>query len=150
MTTATATLSNRTLAAERTSRPSLEEPVERLMAALFREEPETAAPTAAQSAARRVHEARQLRQAGDLEGALEVFAGVDTAKEAAKEARWAYAGWLDLAKRHFGDRSVMVYTQGTGRAAALTSRDDGAMEVAAARGCAGSRARWSPGGARGA
>ena len=65
MTTATAPLSNRTLSAERTSRPSLEEPVERLMAALFREEPETAA----QSAVRRVHEARRLSQAGDLEGA---------------------------------------------------------------------------------
>ena len=68
MTTATAILSNRTLSAERTSRPSLEEPVDRLMPALFREEPETAAPTAAQSVARRVHEARRLRQAGDLEG----------------------------------------------------------------------------------
>ena len=68
MTTATATLSNRTLASERTSRPSLEEPVDRLMAALFGEEPETAAPTAAQSVARSVHEAQRLRQEGDLEG----------------------------------------------------------------------------------
>ena len=48
-------------------RPSLEELVDRLMAALFRVEPETAAPetTTQQSVARSVHEARRLRQAGD-------------------------------------------------------------------------------------
>ena len=44
MTTAMATPGNRTLSAERTSRPSLEEPVDRLMAALFREEPRDGGP----------------------------------------------------------------------------------------------------------
>ena len=130
MTTATATLSNRTLAG---TRPSLEELVDRLMAALFREAPETAAPTAtpAQSVARSVHDARRLRQAGDLDGALAVFGGVDVAKVTTREARWAYAEWRALARRRFGDRETLVYSQGAGRAAALASRGDGALEVVA-------------------
>ena len=141
MTTATATLSNRTLAG---TRPSLEELVDRLMAALFREAPETAAPTAtptpAQSMARSVHDARRLRQAGDIDGALAVLGGVDAAKVTTREARWAYAEWLDLARRRFGDRETLVYSQGGGRAAALASRDDGALEVVAVLGM-----RWQPG-----
>ena len=44
------------------------------MAALFRAEPETAVQTATPSVARSVHEARRLRQAGDIDGALEVAA----------------------------------------------------------------------------
>ena len=113
------------------------------MAALFRVEPETAAAvqTATPSVARSVHEARRLRQAGDLDGALAVFAGVDTAGAATtKEARWAYAEWQALAKRRFGDRNVLVYSQGTGRAAALIPRGDGSLEVAAVLGL-----RWAPG-----
>ena len=125
MTTATATLSNRTLASEERIRPSLEELVDRLIAALFREQPETATPTATQSVAWSVHDARRLRQAGDLDGALAVFSGVDAATATAREARWPYAEWLALAKRRFGDRELLVYSQGAGQAAALTSRDDG-------------------------
>ena len=45
-------------------RPSLEELVDRLMAALFRAEPETAPQAETPSVARSVHEARRLRQAG--------------------------------------------------------------------------------------
>ena len=108
------------------------------MAALFRAEPVTAVP--AQSIARSVHEARRLRQAGDLEGALAVFAGMDAAKAETKEARWAYAEWTDLVRRRSGDGNVLVYSQGTGRAAALVPRDDGALEVAAVLGM-----RWEPG-----
>ena len=136
----TATLSNRTLASEGRTRPSLEELVDRLIAALFREQPETATPTATQSVARSVHEARRLRKAGDLDGALAVLGGVDTAESETKEARWAYAEWLALAKRRFGDRELLVYSQGAGRAAALTSRDDGSLEVAAVLGM-----RWQAG-----
>ena len=140
MTTATATLSNRTLAGGRT-RPSLEELVDRLIAALFREQPETATPTATQSVARSVHDARRLRKAGDLDGALAVLGGVDTARVETKEARWAYAEWLAKAKRRFGDRELLVYSQGAGRAAALVpTSDDGTLEVAAALGM-----RWPPG-----
>ena len=141
MTTATATLSNRTMASERRSRLSLEELVDRLIAALFREQPETATPTATQSVARSVHGARRLRKAGDLDGALAVLGGVDTAEAETKEARWVYAEWLNLARRRFGDRDVLVYSQSTGRAAALVpTSDDGTLEVAAALGM-----RWPTG-----
>ena len=108
------------------------------MAALFRAEPETAAP--AQSIARSVHEARKLRQAGDFDGALAVFAGVDTVRAEMRGARWAYAEWTDLVRRQFGGRGALVYSQGTGRAAALVPTADGALEVAAVLG-----QRWEPG-----
>ena len=110
------------------------------MAALFRAEPETAVQTATPSVARSVHEARRLRQAGDIDGALAVFAGVDAAKAETREARWAYAEWTDLVRRRSGDGNVLVYSQGTGRAAALVPRDDGSLEVAAVLGM-----RWEPG-----
>ncbi len=111
------------------------------MAALFRAEPETAPQAEPPSVARSVHEARRLRQAGDIDGALAVLAGVDAAGAATtKEARWAYAEWSDLAKRRFGDRDALVYSQGTGKAAALVPTGDGALEVAAVLGL-----RWEPG-----
>ena len=140
MTTATMTIGNRTTVAR--SRPSLEDLVDRLMAALFKEEPETApeTTTATPSVARSVHEARRLRQAGDLDGALAVFDGLDAANATTKEARWAYAEWLALAGRRFGDRDALVYSQGTGRAATLAPREDGALEVTAVLGM-----RWRPG-----
>ena len=110
------------------------------MAVLFRAEPETAVQTATPSVARSVHEARRLRQAGDIEGALAVLAGVDGAKAEPHQARWAYAEWTDLVRRRFGDRNVLVYSQGTGRAAALVPTGDGALEVAAVLGMP-----WEPG-----
>ena len=124
-------------------RPSLEELVDRLMAAMFRDEPkpEAAVRTATPSVARSVHEARRLRQVGDIDGALAVFAGVDTARVETREARWAYAEWTDLVRRRFGDRGALVYSQGTGRAAALVPTDDGGtLEDAAVLGM-----RWRPG-----
>ena len=122
-------------------RPSLEELVDRLMAALFKEEePETAPQAETPSMARSVHEARRLRQAGDLDGALAVFAGVDTARAETREARWAYAEWTDLVRRRFGDRGALVYSQGAGLAAALVPRGDVTLEVAAVLGL-----RWEPG-----
>ena len=91
--------------------------------------------------ARSVHDARRLRQTGDLDGALAVLGGVDTAGAETKEARWAFAEWLALAKRRFGDRELLVYSQGAGRAAALVpTGDDGTLEVAAVLGM-----RWPPG-----
>ena len=110
------------------------------MAALFRAEPETAPQAEPPSVARSVHEARRLRQAGDIDGALAVLAGMDTAKADPHQARWAYAEWSDLAKRRFGDRDALVYSQGTGKAAALVPTGDGALEVAAVLGM-----RWEPG-----
>ena len=97
--------------------------------------------TATPSVARSVHEARRLRQAGDIEGALAVLAGMVAAKAETREARSAYAEWTDLVRRPSGDRNVLVYSQGTGRAAAaLIPRGDGSLEVAAVLGL-----RWAPG-----
>ena len=141
MTTATLATGNRTMATVEKPRRSLEELVDRVMAALFSEQSETAQATETPSVAKSVHEARRLRQAGDLDGALAVFAGVDTAgAPTTKEARWAYAEWQALAKRRFGDRGALVYSQGTGKAAALVPTGDGALEVAAVLGM-----RWRPG-----
>ena len=139
MTTATLVTGNRTMTEVR-PRPSREALVDRLMAALFGEETETAAPTTPQGLARSVHEARRLRQAGDIDGALAALAGMNTVKAATREARWAYAEWTDLVRRRFGDRDVLVYSQGTGQAAALVPTGDGALEVAAVLGM-----RWEPG-----
>ena len=110
------------------------------MAALFRAEPETATQAEPPSVARSVHEARRLRQAGDIDGALAVLAGADTAGAETREARWAYAEWTDLVKRRFGDRDALVYSQGTGKAAALVPTGDGSLEVTAVLGM-----RWEPG-----
>ena len=136
MTTATMVQSNRTMATQ--PRPSLEELVDRVIAALFKEETEQKNTT--QSVARTVHDARRMRKAGDLDDALAMFAGVDTAKAETKEARWAFTEWKQVVKRRFGDRKVVVYSQGTGRAAALVPRHDGALEVAAVLGM-----RWQKG-----
>ena len=143
MTTATLATGNRTMTEARPRR-SLEELVDRLMAALFSEQPETApdgTETEPLSVVKSVHEARRLRQAGDVEGALAILAGMDTAKAEPHQARWAFAEWTDLVKRRFGDRDALVYSQGTGRAAALVPTDDGGtLEVAAVLGM-----RWRPG-----
>ena len=139
MTTATLATGNRTMTEVRPRR-SLEELVDRLMAALFREQPETAPATETPSVVKSVHEARRLRQTGDVEGALAVLASMDTTKAEPHQARWAYAEWTDLVRRRFGDRDALVYSQGAGRAATLVPRGDGTLEVAAVLGM-----RWEPG-----
>ena len=137
MTTATVVVSNRTMETAARPRRSLEELVDRLMAALFREEQETVEP----SATRSIHEARRLRQAGDVDGALAILAGVDMAKAETRATHWAFAEWKQLVRRRFGGSDVVLYTQGTGRAAALVSHGDGGtLEVVAVLGM-----RWRPG-----
>jgi len=116
--------------------PSLEELVDRLMAALFA----VNEVTVELSAARSIHEARRLRQSGDVDGALSVLGGVDMAKAEMREARWAFSEWKGLVKRRFGDSGALVYSQGTGRAAALVPHSDGTLEVVAVLGM-----RWKPG-----
>ena len=147
MTTATLVAGNRTMDAVDRPRRSLEELVDQLMAAMFKvEEPRAATQTASAeteepSAVRSIHEARRLRQAGDVDGALAVLAGVDAATVETREARWAFSEWTQLVKRRFGDRDALVYSQGTGRAAALVpTGDGGTLEVAAVLGM-----RWRPG-----
>ena len=77
MTTATVAIGNRTMDTEMVwPRRSLEELVDRLMAAMFGDETEKAEP----NATRAIHEARRLRQAGDIDGGLAVLAGTDAAK----------------------------------------------------------------------
>ena len=134
-------------------RRSLEELVDRLMAALtFREEPESpvgrdsaevdAVDTSkGHSVSRAIHEARRLRQAADLDGALEVLAGAVMTPDDPNLARWAHSEWGQLVRRRFVQREILVYSQGTGRAAALAPRAEGGMlEVVAALGM-----RWRPG-----
>ena len=117
-------------------RRSLEELVDRLIGTLFPAQTETAEP----SVTRSIHEARRLRQAGDIDSALAVFAGVDTAKAETHQARWAFDEWRDLVRRRFGDRNAVLYSQDAGRAAVLAPRGDGLLDVAAVLGI-----RWPPG-----
>ena len=67
------------------------------------------------------------------------------------QARWAYAEWLDLARRRFRDGGALVYSPGTGRAAVLAPRDDGSTHWRCwpSWGCAGAQARPSRGAACG-
>ena len=138
MTTATLATHGRTMDTE-TARPrrSLEELVDRLFEAMgFKNEAETAE----QSATRTIHEARRLRQAGDVDAALGVLAGMDVEKATPREVRWAFSEWKSLVKRRFGARSPVVYSRGAGRAAALAPHGNGTLEVVAALGM-----RWRPG-----
>ena len=136
MTTATLVAGKRTMDTVDRPRRSLEELVDQLFAAMFKED--TA--ETEQSATRSIHEARRLRQAGDVDGALGVLAGVDAAKATPREARWVFSEWTQLLKWQFGNRGAMVYSQGVGRAAALVPHGDGTLAVAAVLGM-----RWRPG-----
>ncbi len=136
MTTAMVVAGNRTVDNVARPRRSLEELVDRLMDALF------AANTAGEerSATRTIHEARRLRQAGDVDGALAVLAELDMSRVEQHEARWAFTEWRNLVQRQSGGYGVLLYSQGTGRAAALVPTGDGTLEVVAVLGM-----RWRPG-----
>ena len=118
----------------------LEELVDRLLAALFRDEPE---PTQSRSSlVKAVHDARRFRQSGDLEEALAALADVDAASASDTQLRWLYAEWLDIARRRFCGGDAALYSPATGRAAILLPyQGDGAsLEVAAVLGM-----RWAVG-----
>ncbi len=125
---------------------TLEELVDRLLAALFREAPKQPEPSP--SLAKTVHEARRLRQTSDPvsstgqapDGALAALAGVDTANATDAQLRWLYAEWLSVARRRFAGCGAMLYSPDTGKAAVLIPRDDGTLEVAAVLGM-----RWPVG-----
>ena len=137
MTMATTTMS--TAVGEAGDRPgrSLEELVDRVFEALFGGAPASED----QSLARRVHEARRLRQQGDLDGALALLASVDLKAVPEREARWAYGEWLGIARRRFGDReAAALYSPGTGRAAVLAPHPGGGLEALAVLGL-----RWETG-----
>ena len=137
MTTATLVTHGRTMDTEMVRpRRGLEELVDNLIDALFKVNTETEEPTATRS----IHEARRLRQAGDVDTALAVLGDVNVAKATPREVRWAFSEWKGLVKRRFGARGAALYSQGTGRAAALVPHGDGTLEVAAVLGM-----RWRPG-----
>ena len=139
MTMATTTMS--TAVSEAGDRPgrSLEELVDRVFEALLGAAPDPA--TEENSLARSVHEARRLRQAGDLDGALALLAGVDLKQASEQEARWAYGEWLGIARQRFAGRDgALVYSPGTGRAAVLAPHPGGALEALAVLGM-----RWETG-----
>ena len=121
---------------------SLEELVDRLLTVLFSPDSEQTEPVPTPSLVKAVHEGRRLRQSGDLDGALAVFADVDTANATDGQLRWLYAEWLDIARRRFAGDNAALYSPGTGRAALLVPQDeDGAtLEVAAVLGT-----RWPVG-----
>ncbi len=140
----TATLTTGNLTMETTavgSRRSLEELVDQIFAAMgFADETEVeTVETVETTPARSIHEARRLRQAGDVDGALGVLGGADMAKAEPRQARWAFSEWKGLVRRRFGG-GALVYSQGTGRAAALVPKTQGTLEVAAVLGM-----RWRPG-----
>ena len=116
----------------------LEELVDRLLAALFRVDAEQPA----SNLARNIHEARRLRQSGDLDGALATLADVDTRQADDAQLRWLYAEWLDVTRRRFAGSKALLYSPVTGKAALVLAGDgDGnTLEVAAVLGV-----RWQVG-----
>ena len=123
-------------------RGRLEELVDRLMATLtFRVEPEPAPVAASSDLVRDIHQARRHRQEGNLDRALETLAGANPASAAPQHGRWAFTEWRQLVGRRFGRRNPLVYSQETGRAAALVPAGrGGTLEVVAVLGMS-----WRPG-----
>ena len=142
MTTATLVTHGRTMdTAVARPRRSLEELVDRLIDALFATDTETEIQEVEQSATRSIHEARRLRQAGDVDGGLAILAGMDMGKAETREVRWAFSEWKQMVRRQFGGGGAVLYSQGAGRAAALVPQGDGGtLAVAAVLGM-----RWRPG-----
>ena len=140
MTTAGLVTHVRTMNTAVRPRRSLEELVDQLLTALFSDDSETATPMAMLTPASAIHEARRMRQAGEIDDALAVLGSMDMSGAETRQARWAFSEWRQLVKRRFGDREALVYSQGTGRAAALVPHDDDTLEVVAVLGM-----RWSPG-----
>ena len=117
----------------------LEELVDRLLAALFPPEPDIVEP--APSLVGTVHVARRFRQSGDLDGALDALADVDTIGASDNQMRWLYAEWLDIARRRFADGNAALYSPATCMAAVLVPGDEtGTLETVAVLGL-----RWPVG-----
>ena len=142
MTTTTMATGTRIMEATAKTRRSLEELVDRLMATLtFRVDPEPAPVAASTDLVREIHQARRHRQEGNLGGALETLAGAVPASAAPRLSRWAFTEWKHLVKRRFGQLAPLVYSQDTGRAAALVpAGPGGTLEVVAVLGMP-----WRPG-----
>ena len=124
----TAIVSNGEQTMGKSPRLDLEELVERVLESLIMRE------TGIRHVVQGVHEARRMRQAGDLDGALRALAALDASVAPRGELRWAYAEWLRVARQRFRGCNAVLYSQGTGRAAVLLRRSDGTLEVAATLG----------------
>ena len=143
MTTATLVTHGRTMDTEMVRpRRSLEELVDRLMDAMFPANTETEEP----SATRSIHEARRLRQAGDVDGGLAILAGMDMGKAETREARWPSPSgirWSDggseTGARCSTDREPAGHRLWCPTATA------GCLRSLRSWGCAGGPARSSPG-----
>ena len=116
---------------------ALEPLVDRLIAAIFGR---TESGTERLSVGKAVHEARRLRREGKLDDALLTLADSDASHGSLDHRRWLYNEWLELVRRRFGRRQIVVYTQGDGHAAALEQVAQGDLEVVAALGM-----KWRPG-----
>ena len=137
----TAVMNNRMMVVGERPRRSLEELVDRVMDALFASNHKQPQETVARS----VHDARRLRKAGNLDGALAVFAGVEPDTTAPNEVRWAYAEWLSLVRRTYGDRDLLGLQPGHRQSCGARSprrRDRGSP------GCAGDGVAAGQGGLR--
>ena len=144
MTTATVAVGNRTMdTGMARPRRSLEELVDRLIEAMFGAE--TAEPSATQT----IHEARRLRQAGDVDGGLAILAGMDMAKAETREARWAFSEWSQMVKRGFGDRGRWSTARALGGPPPWFPTATGCLRWSRSWGCAGGPARCSRGAACG-
>ena len=115
---------------------ALEPLVDRLIAAIFGKETQRES----LGIGKAVHEARRLRREGKLDDALLTLADTDASHASLDQRRWLYNEWLELVRRRFGRRQIVVYTQGDGRAAALEQVTRGDLEVVAAFGM-----KWRPG-----
>ena len=115
----------------------LEELVDRLLAALLGGD--SGSPP---SLVRTVHDARRLRQSGEMDAALARLADVDAHQATDELLRWLYAECLDIARRRFAGERAMLYSPATGKAAVLvpTDGDNATLEVAAVLGM-----RWPVG-----
>ncbi len=142
MTTTTMATGTRTMETTAKPRSSLEELVDRLMATLtFRVASEPAPVAASTDLVREIHQVRRHRQQGNLDGALETLAGAVPTSASPSLARWAFTEWKHLVKRRFGQLGPLVYSQATGRAAALVPEGPGGtLEVVAVLGMP-----WRPG-----
>ena len=127
-------------------RAGLEALVDRLMAALFRAEPETAMQTRDNNGRRRAWPGASTRRGGC--GRRETSTGRWRSSPAwtrrGRRRRRRRGGPTPSGRTWCGGGSAtgsgLVYSQGTGQAAALVPTGDGALEVAAVLGM-----RWEPG-----
>ena len=117
---------------------ALEPLVDRLIAAIFGKK--RTQNRIRLSIGKAVHEARRLRREDKLDDALLTLADADASHASLDQRRWLYNEWLELVKRRFGRRQIVVYTQGDGHAAALEQVAQGDLEVVAALGM-----KWRPG-----